>query len=253
MNIRHIYQRAVPLAIRRLGWLVKNEVSYVFSNRLPARLDLDYEGYWERREAEDQLQLSYTEITELCVGIIASGSKVLDVGCGNGAFLRQLKQRKNVKELGIDISSKAIALARAEGINAKVVDVLREDIKTLGEYDYVTAFEVLEHLPNPEVLLSVVRALGKQILVTIPNTGYYLYRLRLLFGRFPRQWIQHPAEHLRFWTLTDFQLTAKLSGYEIAVVLPVGGRKTLAQANPNWFAESLLFVLKPKRFERPPG
>ena len=42
-------------------------------------------------------------------------------------------------------------MARAEGINAKLVDVLREDIKALGEYDYVTAFEVLEHLPNPEV------------------------------------------------------------------------------------------------------
>jgi len=107
MNIRNIYQRAVPLAIRRLRWLVKNDVSYIFSNRQPARLDLDYEGYWERREAEGRLKLSYAEITELCVGIIASGSKVLDVSCGNGAFLRQLKHRKNVKELGIDISSKA--------------------------------------------------------------------------------------------------------------------------------------------------
>ena len=229
-----------------------NDIGYIFGDRQVTFLTLDYETYWERKEAGGQLWMSYREILDLCDTIIPPRATILDVGCGNGAFLAGLKQRKPVEELGIDISAKAVELAKNAGVTAKVFDVLHEDITSLGRYEYITAFEVLEHLPNPEQLLSTIHPLGKCVLVTIPNTGYYLQRLRLLFGRFPRQWVLHPGEHLRFWTWRDFQLTAELCGYRIAEVIPIRGRSSWARFMPGLFGEALFFVLKPRtNFEHP--
>jgi SAM-dependent methyltransferase len=155
------------------------------------------------------------------------------------------KRAQAIAELGIDVSAKAIELATANGVNARVLDVIHEDVSELGTFDYVTAFEVLEHLPNPEVLLAAIRKLGKHVVVSIPNTGYYLHRLRTLFGRFPRQWIQHPGEHIRFWTLRDFRLTADLCGYRIVKVIPIRGRQLLSRYLPGLFGEALFFILEP--------
>ena len=107
------------------------------------------------------------------------------------------------------------------GINSRESDVTQENVNKLGTFDYVTAFEVLEHVPLPEGMLAAVRSVGNQVLVSIPSTGYYAQRLRLQFGRFPRQWIHHPGEHLRFWTLQDLRLMADLCGYRIAQVTPI--------------------------------
>jgi methionine biosynthesis protein MetW len=244
-TVRRLYRRIVPESLRQLRWTITNDFRYVFGDRQASRITLDYEHYWERKEAEGQLWLSYREIVDVCDRIIPENSTVLDIGCGDGLFLSRLKERKAISELGVDISAKAIELAMANGVNAKVLDVIHEDVSELGTFDYVTAFEVLEHLPNPEVLLTAVSKLGKHILVSIPNTGYYLQRLRMLFGRFPRQWIQHPGEHLRFWTLRDFRLTADLCGYRIAKVIPIRGRQSLSRYLPELFGEALFFLLEP--------
>ena len=82
--------------------------------------------------------------------------------------------------------------------------------------------EVLEHLPNPEQLLKQIRKKGrKSIFFSFPNTGYFSYRLRLLFGSFPIQWRVHPGEHLRFWTYRDLKWWLNEMGfhgkYEITI------------------------------------
>ena len=55
----------------------------------------------------------------------------------------------------------------------------------------------------------------KQLIITIPNTGFLGERLRLAFGRFPKQWVLHPSEHLRFWTVTDFMFWCDQLGYKV--------------------------------------
>lgn len=245
ISIRRLYRKLIPSPIRQLRWTLINDVRYIFGDRQAASLTLDYETYWQRREAHGELYLSYGEIVDICDKIIAPGSSVLDIGCGNGAFLAHLKQRKPIEELGLDISPKAVELATEAGVKARVLDVMQEDVTRLGQFDYVTAFEVLEHVAAPESLLAAVRPVGNHVLVSIPNTGYYLQRLRLLFGRFPRQWIQHPSEHLRFWTRRDFRLTADLCGYRIAQVVPIRGRPLLARWAPGLFGEALFFALEP--------
>lgn len=246
MILRDLYRGWMPLPLRKLRWALKNGFQYIFRDRNPSVLVLDYEGYWERREREGRLDMSYQATIKWSEQLINKGARVLDVGCGNGQFLATLKDNLGIDELGVDISGRAVELARRKGIRAEVFDVAKDDITSLGEFDFVTCFEVLEHVPNAESLLAAVRQVAPRLLVTIPNTGFFLYRLRLLFGRFPYQWIQHPAEHVRFWTLRDFQITANFVGYRVKRIYPIEGVRFLDFILPSLFAPDLFFMLEPE-------
>jgi len=82
-------------------------------------------------------------------------------------------------------------------------------------------------------------SVSDKVLISMPNTGYCVYRLRLLAGRFPRQWVIHPSENIRFWTFTDIRLIAKLTGLEIVRLSGMDcGR--LGKWWPSMFAPALL-------------
>ena len=71
-------------------------------------------------------------------------------------------------------------------------------------------------MPNPEQLILKLRGrFRKYLIITIPNTGFAGERLRLLLGRFPKQWALHPSEHLRFWTVTDFIFWCQQLGFRV--------------------------------------
>lgn len=240
-----IYRATVPEMIRQARWTVKNDVRAIFRDSTPTIETMEYEAYWDKKEREGALWLSYRELVGICADRLPDKARILDVGCGSGILLRELKRLKLVEELGIDVSSKAVSLAKRDGINARVFDVTKDDITQLGRFDVATVFEVLEHIPNPENLLITLKRCTPLIFVSIPNTGYYLHRARLLCGRFPRQWIQHPGEHLRFWTLRDFKSMTDHLGFKVEEIIPIRGRVSLAKYFPSLFAEALFFVLRP--------
>ena len=79
-----------------------------------------------------------------------------------------------------------------------------DDFLSTNKFDIITAFEVLEHLPDAdEQLLKLYSKVNVAFIFSVPNTGYIVHRLRLLFGRFPLQWRAHPGKHARFWTKKD--------------------------------------------------
>jgi len=91
-----------------------------------------------------------------------------------------------------------------------------EGFQLPGTYDYAVISEVLEHLPNPEQLMFKLKGkVNKYIIITVPNTGFIGERLRLLFGRFPKQWVIHPSEHIRFWTVADFIYWCDQLGFKV--------------------------------------
>lgn len=130
---------------------------------------------------------------------------LFDFGSGDG---RQLMEIKNSginysKIVSSDISKYALKLLSNYFIT---FDLSKSEINNLetGEYDVVTAFEVLEHLPNCEKQFQELLRISNSIFVfSVPNTGFIMHRLRLLFGKFPLQWRSSPGEHLRFWTSSD--------------------------------------------------
>lgn len=163
---------------------------------------MDYDEYWQARSESAGVQPRFPIMADR----IKEGSSVLDIGCGDGTFLSYLKSKKQVDEYGIDISQIAVERALIKGVEAQTqtLDEMLSETKE-QKYDYVVASEVIEHIPDPEVFVEKAWSLThKSLLITFPNIAYWPHRVRLLCGRFPVQWVHHPGEHLRFWSIHDF-------------------------------------------------
>jgi methionine biosynthesis protein MetW len=200
---------------------------------------MDYDEYWRVRGFHT-LQPRYRIMAE----VIEPGSTVLDLGCGEGMLLQYLAETRDTSGYGVDVSQEAVKLARERGIQAEVADITSWQIDQA--YDYIILSEVLEHLVNPEEVISKVhRRFRKALIVSIPNIGYYPHRLRLLLGRFPLQWVLHPAEHLRYWTVTDFVEWIDQFGLQAVDVRSSNGFPILDRLWPNLFSNQVVFVIRP--------
>lgn len=238
-----------------------NVLYQIFRYRKSLTSQLDYDLYWEERDQdkdrhqfnpdnmglERYLSLRYS-IAECLEKNIEPGSKVLDLGCGDGAYLKFIANRKEIQARGYDISSKAIEIVKGIGLEGEVADVTDPDfLKNLEPADYIILTDIIEHVGKPEeILLNLKGKARKGILLSIPNTGYYVHRLRLLFGGFPQQWIHFPGEHLRFWTIRDFRWWIKPLGYRIENLFPTWGTIGLKNLFPGLFAKAFVFLIKDK-------
>ena len=203
---------------------------------------MDYGAYWQFiGEVEGEVP----RIQVIC-DWVEEGASVLDLGCGDGKLLATLVAQRKVRASGVDISGEALRLAKGRGLtDLRLADLASPDFAIMGEYDYIIITEVLEHIPNPEDVLARVRGrFRRALIVSVPNVGYYTHRIRLLFGRFPLQWGQHPAQHLRFWTLRDFRWWTELQGYGIIKAVPPQGFPILYRLWPSLFADQVVFVLQ---------
>ena len=175
----------------------------------------NYDDYWEQLSESEDHPASLFKL-KLMESLIDKGSSVLDIGCGDGTFLQHLIKTKSIQGKGLDISEKGVDLTRRKGIEAERTDIAKEGFKITGTYNYIILSEVIEHLPKPEELLKMLKGkFQKNLIITIPNTGFLGERLRLLLGRSPKQWVYHPSEHLRFWTVDDFLFWCGQLGFRV--------------------------------------
>ena len=212
---------------------------------------VDYDDYWDKKAQAGMGKLTRWRLrrAQVFAALVAPGDRVLDLGVGDGALLKYIIEQRGVVGYGLDVSPKAVEFCRAQGLNVDLADVNRPISETVREpFDYVILSEIIEHLPDPESLLDSLRPIvRKAILVSIPNTGFYHHRLRLLFGRFPLQWVVTPGEHLRFWTRADFHWWARQIGFRIAHEAPYEGTQGLKSAWPSLFAAAFVFALEDTR------
>lgn len=223
--------------------LLLDDLKNIFTTPKIVYDEMNYNKYWEHRSDDNYFQPRFPIMEKM----IDDETSVLDIGCGDGAFLYYLKERKiKIKEIGIDISASGIKKAIGKNINAQVKTI--EDIsKESDTFDYVVMSEVIEHVSNSELFVKKGYNLAnKALIITIPNTGYYTYRIRLLLGRFPVQWVQHPAEHLRFWTIKDFKnwLISLNIDLSLLKIVPSNGVPFLNKLFPNLFGKQIVFLIK---------
>jgi methionine biosynthesis protein MetW len=204
---------------------------------------IDYDGYWSQRQPTG-LQPRFLIITE---GIKA-GESVLDVGCGDGSMLEYLRSASMVHGTGIDISEVAVRKARERGVDARATTieaVLAQ--RGPSSFDHVVLSEVIEHVQNAEDLVRAGWQLSRLALwLTFPNIAYLPHRLRLLFGRFPKQWVHYPGEHVRYWSLSDFRDWLRALGFPEANVRPSNGLSVLGfhRLWPNLAANQIVVCLR---------
>ena len=147
---------------------------------------------------------------QLLEGWIEPGSRVLDLGCGDGAFLAHLAQSKRVRGVGIEIDPERIQACLEAGVNVLEQDMERglanfED----GSFDTVVLAQTLQALHKPRDTLNEMLRVGKKCILSFPNFAYWRHRLFLLGrGRMPKshslpyEWYDTP--NLHHCTINDF-------------------------------------------------
>src|ERR1019366_7838429 len=167
----------------------------------------------------------------LVADMVRPGSKVLDIGAGDGELLRILGEQRGVDGRGIEISR--------EGVNecvAKGLAVIQGDADTdLADYpddafDYVILSQTLQATRHPRVVLEHMLRIGRRAVVSFPNFGHWQVRLQLLFaGHMPQtdilpySWYDTPNIH--HCTINDFRQLCEATGVEMekAVALNAWG------------------------------
>lgn len=190
---------------------------------------------------------------DLIAEMIAPGSRVLDVGCGDGDLLALLQSKRNVDGRGVELSQ--------EGVNASVtrgLAVVQGDADTdLADYpddafDYVILSQTIQATRNPKEVLRSMKRIGRRVVVSFPNFGNWRVRLKLLFnGRMPEtrslgySWYDTPNIHL--CTLLDFAALCNDLDIEIEDAVILTGKKAWRISDPgllaNLFASEAVFLL----------
>ncbi len=211
---------------------------------------VNYDKYWETRGRAAGPVLSdwQKKRADIVLETMEKNSSVLDLGCGRGAFLKYLKEQAGIDGVGVDSNENILEQAKSMGVATIKMDITDlEGIKSLSEYAYITGFEIIEHLPCPEALLCCLKGKARQAMFfSIPNTGYYAHRLRLLLGKTPLQWTSHPGEHLRFWTVADLKLWVRSLGFNLERLELYEGIPLLNKIFPSLFAQGIVFKITKK-------
>jgi methionine biosynthesis protein MetW len=202
-----------------------------------------------------ELREDFREILRL----VRPGSRVLDVGCGEGALLELLRTHKNVDGRGIEISASGVAACLARGLSVMQGDADRDLAEFPAQaFDYAILSQTLQTVKNPRAVLSSLMRLADRAIVSFPNFGHWRVRASLLFGgRMPEThalsepWWSTPNIHL--CTLRDFMDLAESLDLRIESAASLTDGKAARTIDPtrqieNWRAESALFLLS-----RPPG
>jgi len=223
-----------------------------------------YDKYWRQRKAKGYIYSKELKPNRfsIIVSLIGSGKKVLDVGCGEG-FLSKLLTEMGNEIIGIDISEIAVKLAKEKGIKAFVCDIENESLPFNDVFDVIVLSEVLEHLVSPKkVIYKLKRHLKNDgvFVLTFPNIAYYKYRLQLLLGRFPKQYLYDPSEHLHYWSIPDFKNFLISCGLECvdvkvdfsfpfhAIISKIKPLRILLENFPNLFGYQIIGIARKKKY-----
>ena len=208
---------------------------------------IDYDSYWNHRGVNINKKLKEREMTMM--GLIAPGSLVYDVGCGSSRLPLELA-KKGCEVCVADISPVILQEFTKHAIKTEKIDLTSiTSMAVKGRYDYIILSEVLEHLSNPEEVITAYSAHTDFFLLTVPNSAFYRYRLHLMFvGRFFTQWAFHPSEHLRYWSSSDFRDWIGAMGLRLIRATPVNGLTLLGiplyRWWPNMFAHQIVYMCR---------
>ena len=180
--------------------------------------------------------------------IVEPGTKVLDLGCGEGELLEWLAQNKGVEARGVEISSAKVQRAIGRGVS-----VYQGDIdQGLADYpdqafNYVILSQTLQETHRPRKVLHEMLRVGRRAIVAFPNFGHWRVRLSMLVSGgaprtklFPYEWYESPNIH--FLTVLDFENLAALEGLVVERRYFLAGRRKVTLL-PNLLAEVAVFLV----------
>ncbi|ADI30947.1 MULTISPECIES: methionine biosynthesis protein MetW [Methylotenera] len=181
-------------------------------------------------------------------GWVKFGSKVLDLGCGDGALLQFLRSGLEVKGYGVEKDDANWLTCMNNGVNVIQMD-LEDGLSGFEDqsFDTVILSQTLQAMHNTEGIVLEMLRVGREVIVTFPNFGYWRNRVQILSGNMPvskilpYQWFDTPNVHL--CTINDFDEFCK--NHKISVL----ERKVITDGNqidfmPNFLGNLAIYRLK---------
>jgi methionine biosynthesis protein MetW len=164
--------------------------------------------------------MSDTAIQRVIAGLVPEGSRVLDLGCGDGALLERLTRERRCSGYGIEIDDANVLACVRRGVNVLQIN-LREGLKAFQDqsFDVVLQIDTLQHLRNAEIMLRETARVGRIGIVAFPNFAHWPNRVSVLRGRMPvtrrlpYQWYDTP--NIRVGTYKDFEALARKNGLKV--------------------------------------
>lgn len=186
-------------------------------------------------------------VLQTIAALVPQGSRVLDLGCGDGELLAHLKSAKGCTGYGIEIDDKAVHACARRGVDVIQLN-LDEGLKLFDDnsFDVVLQIDTLQHLRNAEVMLRETVRVGKTGIVAFPNFAHWPNRLSVLFGRMPvtkrlpHQWYDTP--NIRVGTFEDFAVLAAQNKLKIEDSFGIQDDAVI-RWQPNLLAGTVVFKL----------
>ncbi|MBI2313035.1 MAG: methionine biosynthesis protein MetW [Betaproteobacteria bacterium] len=151
---------------------------------------------------------------------VKPGTRVLDLGCGDGSLLKHLTEIRGVRGYGVDIDVENIVACIGNGVN-----VIQGDLESGlsgfedGSFDYVILSQTLQAMKHTEGIVREMLRVGREGIVSFPNFGFWRHRIQILLGHMPvtknlpYQWFDTPNVHL--CTIDDFEAFCAQHGVRI--------------------------------------
>ena len=190
-------------------------------------------------------------IDEILLDEIEAGSRVIDLGCGDGRLLHKLREEHECFVQGVELDMEEVLIAMHRG-----VPVLRADLDNGlqgipdDSFDFAVLSQTLQQVRHTKELLTDMLRVAKKALVVVPNFAHWRVRFQLAFyGRapvteeLPYQWYDSPNVHVM--SMIDFQDLVKRLNLRVIKELPIIRDRAVDRAwAANWRAVSVLYVLE---------
>jgi len=188
-----------------------------------------------------------TATMRIMARLVPEGSRVLDLGCGDGAMLAYLQQVRGCTGYGIEIDDANVLACVKRGVNVIQLN-LDEGLSLFDDasFDVVLQIDTLQHLRNAEVMLRETVRVGHTGVVAFPNFAHWPNRLSVLRGRMPvtrrlpYQWYDTP--NIRVGTHADLALLARRSNLRVLDSFGIQEGRTV-RFMPNLLAGTSVYTL----------
>ena len=180
--------------------------------------------------------------------LVPQGSRVLDLGCGDGAMLAYLQKTRGCTGYGVEIDDANVLACVQRGVNVIQLN-LDEGLAMFDDasFDVVLQIDTLQHLRNAEVMLRETARVGRTGIVAFPNFAHWPNRLSVARGRMPvtrrlpYQWYDTP--NIRVGTYKDFEALARKNGLKVLDAFGLEGGREVRWL-PNARASTAVFKLQ---------
>lgn len=191
--------------------------------------------------------MSEQHIMQTIAELVPLGSRVLDLGCGDGSLMAYLQEHRQCTGYGIEIDDQKVQSCLKRGVDVLQLN-LEAGLATFDDnsFDVVLQIDTLQHLRNAETMLRETARVGRTGVIAFPNFAHWHNRISVMLGRMPvtkrlpYQWYDTP--NIRVGTYADFEVLAQKNGLKVQDSFGLNHNKIIRWA-PNLRATTAVFKL----------